>query len=74
MLGIEFSGFFECRLATDPYHCEESAACVAGWTFATPDEPDRDRRIRFQPGGAVRRWPRLDFGVRVKRVTMNGAK
>lgn len=70
-LVIDFAGFFECRLATDPDHFEEKRG-VNGWTFATPEEPDLDRAIRFQPGDAVGRWPGLDIGVRVTRVSVNG--
>lgn len=74
MLSIEFKGFFECRLATDADHFEEKRGTNLGWTFATPDEADLDRRIRFQPGLAVQRRPGVDVGVHVSRVMVDGVE
>lgn len=47
MLEIDFAGWFECRLATDPDAFDEPRGQF-GWTFAMPGEPDLDRVIRFQ--------------------------
>ena len=54
MLEILFQGWFQCRLATNPDPADEPRG-VSGSTFATPDEPDLDRVIRFQPEGCVDR-------------------
>lgn len=42
-----FSGWFQCRLATNPDPADEPRG-VSGVTFAMADEPDLDRIIRFQ--------------------------
>ena len=74
MLRIEFEGFFEARLATDNDHFEEKRGTDLGWTFATPDEPDLDRIVRFQPGLAVQRRPGVDVGVVVTGVFVDDAE
>ncbi len=64
---LAFSGWFECRLATDPDPADEPRG-VSGTTFACPGEPDLDRVIRFQPG-PTNRSPGPAVGVRVSEVT-----
>ncbi len=70
MLELEFSGWFECRLATDPDPADEPRG-VSGTTFACPGEPDLDRVIRFQPA-STNRSPGPTVGVRIRRVTSRG--
>jgi subtilisin family serine protease len=70
MLTIEFEGWFQCRLATDPDPYNHPTG-VSGWTFSFGDEPDFDRVIRFHNPQA----PRLHgppVGVRVVRVLDDG--
>jgi hypothetical protein len=72
-LHVGFSGWFQCRLATDPDPFDEPRG-VTGWTFAMPGEPDLDRVVRFQPEGATIR-PGCDpiaVGVTVDRVALGG--
>jgi hypothetical protein len=70
MLEIDFAGWFECRLATDPDAFDDPRGQL-GWTFAMPGEPDLDRVIRFQSPSAPRsRCPAV--GVRVTAVRVNG--
>ena len=69
-LQLEFCGWFECRLATDPDPADEPRG-VSGPTFACPGEPDLDRVIRFQPAD-TNRSPGPRVGVRVTRVTRGG--
>jgi hypothetical protein len=71
MLEIDFSGWFQCRLATDPDAFDHPRG-ESGWTFAFPGEPDLDRIIRFQDPLAPRsRCPQV--GVRVRAVRRDGA-
>jgi hypothetical protein len=70
MLRLQFEGFFQCRLATDPDPADESRG-VSGWTFAVAPEPDLDRVIRLQDPVAVR-FPGPTVGVTVKRATRHG--
>lgn len=70
MLLLEFAGWFQCRLATDPDPAEELRG-VSGFTFALPGEPDLDRVIRFHDPVAPRsRAPKV--GVFVKTVSLDG--
>lgn len=48
MIMMKFSGWFQCRLATDPDPSDEPRG-VSGYMKALPGEPDLDRIIRFQP-------------------------
>ena len=70
-LHLGFSGWFQCRLATDPDPFDEPRG-VTGWTFAQPGEPDLDRVVRFQPEGVTARLgcERMAVGVVVDRVTL----
>lgn len=47
MLTLNFEGWFQCRLATDPDPSDEPRG-VSGWTFAVAGEEDLDRIIRLQ--------------------------
>jgi hypothetical protein len=70
MLAIEFEGWFQCRLATDPDPWDERRG-VSGWTFVYPGEPDLDRIIRFQsPVAPKSHGPGV--GVRVTKVMTDG--
>jgi hypothetical protein len=63
MLEIDFAGWFECRLATDPDAYDDLRGQF-GWTFAMPGEPDLDRVIRFQNPVAPRsRCPAVEVFV-----------
>src|SRR5215217_9320292 len=53
MLKLEFEGFFQCRLASDPDPADETRG-VSGLTFAVAPEPDLDRIIRLQDPVALR--------------------
>lgn len=73
MLVIHFSGWFECRLPTDPDPCDEPRG-VTGFTRALPGEPPLDRIIRFQPepGRPRRVLAPTPTGVFVDRVLVDG--
>jgi hypothetical protein len=71
LLGLEFEGWAQCRLATDPDPSDEPRG-VSGWTFAVAGEPDLDRVLRFQPAGATQRVPGPAVGVRVTGVARDG--
>jgi len=67
---LEFCGWFQCRLATDPDPSDEPRG-VSGMTFALPGEPDLDRIIRFQEPSHLRDGGPFDeatFGVFVDGV------
>lgn len=64
VLELEFQGWFQCRLATDPDGAFIRRG-VTGNTFAVGDEPDLDRVIRFQPDGTVQRSHCPPIGVAV---------
>jgi hypothetical protein len=69
MLRLEFEGFFQCRLTTDPDPSDETRG-VSGWTFAVAPEPDLDRVIRLQNPVALRsQGPTV--GVNVVRVNID---
>jgi hypothetical protein len=68
MIEIDFSGWFQCRLATDPDAYDDPRG-QSGWTFALPGEPDLDRIIRFQNPIAPRtHGPTVDVRVNEIRV------
>jgi hypothetical protein len=71
MMVIEFDGWFECRLATDPDPSDEPRG-VSGWTFALPEEPDLDRVIRTTLKGRVNRALGPTTGVTVRTVRIDG--
>jgi hypothetical protein len=71
MLRLEYSGWFQCRLATDPDPCDEPRG-VSGWTYAMPGEPDLDRVLRFHDPVAPR-VPGPTVGVTVNLVEVDGA-
>ncbi len=69
-LVLEFAGWFQCRLATNPDPTDEPRG-VSGHTFALPGEPDLDRVIRFQEPVAPRsHGPRV--AVEVGAVSRGG--
>jgi len=71
MIEIDFEGFFQCRLATDPDAFDHSRG-VGGWTFAFGTEPDLDRVIRLQDPVALRsRAPAVGVNV-VAATSDNG--
>jgi hypothetical protein len=70
VLDIEFDGWFQCRLATDPDLFTHPRG-ENGWTFAVAGEPDLDRRIRFQAPVAPRSHT-SPIGVAVRRVLVDG--
>jgi hypothetical protein len=64
---IKFSGWFQCRLATDPDPSDEPRG-VSGYVRAVAGEPDLDRIIRLQPAHAVCRSHCPAIGVSVVGV------
>ena len=70
MFTLEFSGWFQCRLATDPDAFDDPLG-QGGWTFAMPGEPDLDRLIRFHDPVAPRSHGPL-VGVTVRMVRVGG--
>lgn len=71
MLQLNFSGWFQCRLATDPDPTDEPRG-VTGWTYALAGEPDLDRVIRTQPEGTTIRPFGPTIGVKVESVNIGG--
>lgn len=78
MLRLEFEGFFQMRMATDPDPTDEKRG-VSGYTFALAGEPDFDAKLHFQPDeegvyerefGPTSKGPKV--GVTVRRATRNG--
>ena len=70
MIELRFSGWFQCRLATDPDPYDETRG-VTGYVHAYVGEPDLDRIVCFQPPAFARPLgPRL--GVAVDRVHRDG--
>lgn len=47
-LTLEFEGYFQYRMPTDP-DPEDELRGVSGYTFALAGEPDLDRTVHFQP-------------------------
>lgn len=81
MLVLEFEGWFQLRMATDPDPTDEPRG-LSGYTFALPGEPDFDGLMHLQPGEAgvhERRFgpspdaPGPRVGVTVRAATRNGA-
>lgn len=73
MLSLEFAGWFECRLSTDPDPTDEPRG-VSGWTFALPGERNLDRIIRFRKEEAVNRRLGPKIGVTVHAVSLFGQR
>lgn len=69
---LSFSGWFQCRLATDPDPTDEPRG-VSGSTFALPGEPDLDRIIRTQPAGTTPRPLGPAIGVTVNGLVIDEA-
>jgi hypothetical protein len=72
MLNIDFEGWFQVRLATDPDPCDEPRG-ISGTTFALAGEPDFDRVVRFHDPVAPRTLGQ-EVGVTVRRVLVDGAE
>ncbi len=64
MLSLNFAGWFQCRMATDPDYYRDPRG-HDGVHIALPGEPDLDRVIRFQAKGAYRRSHCPEIGVRL---------
>jgi len=74
-LELDFAGWFQVRLATNPDPHDEPRG-VSGYTWTLPGEPDFDRVIRFQPLGATERVgcaPEVSIGVTVRQVRVDDA-
>jgi hypothetical protein len=71
VLELDFAGWFQCRLATDPDAYDHPRG-ESGWTFAVPGEPDLDRVIRFSAPVAPRSHAPA-VGVTVRAVRAGGA-
>lgn len=79
MLILEFEGYFQMRMATDPDPTDEKRG-VSGYTFAFAGEPDLDAKIHLQPDeeGVWERefgppgTPGPRVGVTVRRAKRNG--
>lgn len=77
MLILEFEGYFQDRMTTDPDPTDEKRG-VSGYTFAFAGEPDLDNIVHFQPDepGVWERefgpagGPKV--GVTVRRATRDG--
>ena len=68
MFFINFAGFFQCRLATDPDPTDEKRG-VSGYSFALAGEPDLDRVIRLHNPVAPRSHS-PEIGVFVTSVAL----
>jgi hypothetical protein len=71
MLTLDFAGWIQVRLATDPDPSDEPRG-VSGWTFALAGEPDLDRIIRTRQPVALRSHA-PEVGVTVRAVSAAGA-
>jgi hypothetical protein len=69
VLELDFQGWFQCRLATDPDGAQVHRG-VTGNAFAIGDEPDLDRIIRLQPETATSRSHGPAIGVRVTEARL----
>lgn len=67
---LDFAGWYQCRLATDPDDFNEPRG-HSGWTFAFGNEPDLDRIIRFHDPVALRSHG-PSVGVWIRAVRMDG--
>lgn len=68
MFFVNFAGFFQVRLPTDPDPTDEKRG-VSGYTFALADEPDFDRVLRLHNPVALRSHA-PDVGVSVTSVAL----
>lgn len=65
VITLQFEGYAQCRLATDPDPTDERRG-VSGYTFALPGEPDLDWIIYTQPGSGVVTRPCVEREVGVQ--------
>jgi len=70
MLLLQFEGWFQCRLPTNPDPTDEPRG-ISGSTWALAGEPDLDRIIRWSDPVAPRSYSPA-IGVRVVGVSING--
>lgn len=77
MLILNFEGYFQMRMATDPDPTDDKRG-VSGYTFALAGEPDLDAKIHLQPNEEGV-WEREfgpgggpSVGVTVRSATLNG--
>ncbi|MFN0244734.1 MAG: hypothetical protein ACKVWV_17750 [Planctomycetota bacterium] len=70
MIRLEFGGWFQCRLATDPDPYDEPRG-VSGYVHAYADEPDLDRVVHWQRA-PFSRVEAPEVGVTVRRVERDG--
>jgi hypothetical protein len=70
VIELQFSGWFQCRLATDPDPFDEPRG-VSGYVRAYAHEPDLDRIVRFQAPPFTRAWG-PPVAVNVAKVLVNG--
>ena len=70
MVALDFEGWFQCRLATNPA-LYDSPHGLGGCTFAVGSDPNLDRFIRLQPPIASRSFG-LTIRVTVRTVTVDG--
>ncbi len=77
MLTLEFEGYLQMRMATDPDPTDEKRG-VSGYTFALAGEPDLDAKLHLQPdepGAFQRQYGEAggpQIGVTVRRATRDG--
>lgn len=73
VLRLDFQGWFQCRLGTDPDGAAEKRG-VTGNAFAIGEEPDMDRVIRFQDNGqTVNRSHCPKIGINVVKAQLQAA-
>src|SRR4051812_18777626 len=70
MLTLDFEGWFQCRLATDPDLYDHPRG-LEGSTYAVGSEPNLDRIIRPQAPVAPRSYGPT-VGITVRAVTVDG--
>jgi hypothetical protein len=73
MTEINYSGWFQCRLATDPDPYDEPRG-VSGYVHAYAGEPDLDRIIRFHNPAWHRTHAGITVGVYVDSVVRHGQR
>jgi hypothetical protein len=71
MISLQFSGWFQCRLPTDPDPHDEPRG-VSGYVQAYADEPDLDRILNWQQPVFIRVGA-PNIGVRVRTISVQGA-
>ena len=68
MLILNFEGYFQMRMATDPDPPDEPRG-LSGYTFALAGEPDLDNLLHLQPDEADREASQLrSRGLRARSL------